>query len=75
MTAFESVSDVGQCYTSGAFARDASEKANVMTLNEDESGRLKNQEQEIGAKLLNLRDIAKAPQLSGADTAWPEFKF
>eukprot|EP00972_Heterocapsa_arctica_P048194 7106411-Heterocapsa_arctica.AAC.1 len=71
----ESASDVGECYTSGAFARDANEKANVMALNEDETGRLKNQEEEISAKLLHLRDSAKPPQFSGADTAWPEFKF
>eukprot|EP00972_Heterocapsa_arctica_P049806 7327909-Heterocapsa_arctica.AAC.1 len=46
----EPVSDVGECYTAGGFARDAQKAANVMAIGEDETGKMKDQEEDLGAK-------------------------
>eukprot|EP00972_Heterocapsa_arctica_P037676 5544941-Heterocapsa_arctica.AAC.1 len=69
----ESASDIGECYTSGAYARTVTNAVNAII--DDDPVKKKKEEEDLGAKLLNLRDIAKPPLFNGSDAAWPEFRF
>eukprot|EP00972_Heterocapsa_arctica_P011439 1676759-Heterocapsa_arctica.AAC.1 len=70
----ESASDVGECYTTGAYAHTARDATNVNAIVDDDPSKKKQEEEDLGAKLLNLRDIAKPPLFNGSDAAWPEFR-